>query len=147
MKRSIPGKCLLLILAVLALPTMAHAHHSFAMYDQKITETMTGRLSRFIVGANHSQFIYDLVDDNGEPMSDESGNAIVWGVETGPAARLARQGITVESFTIGTYFTVSLNPLRDGRTFGALRGGIILCGTTLPEPGCNRETGNIFLER
>ncbi|MDT8397961.1 MAG: DUF6152 family protein [Pseudomonadales bacterium] len=138
---------LLVLLTTLSLAAPVLAHHSFAMYDQDITKTLTGRLTRFIVGANHSQFVFDVVDDKGMTLLDDKGAPVIWGVETGPAGQIARQGITVESFPIGTYFTVTLNPLRDGRPFGTLRGGIILCGTELPEAGCKRETGTVFLER
>ena len=121
----------------------AAAHHSFAMYDQTVERTMTGKLFRFVIGANHSQFHFELVDENGDVVM-ENGQPVQWGVETGPAVSLARQGITVESFPIGTIFTVTLNPLRDGRNFGALRGGLIVCAKTMPEGGCNAETGKAF---
>jgi hypothetical protein len=122
----------------------ALSHHSFAMYDQSIERTYTGKLVRFIIGANHSQFIFDVVDQGGNVMMGDGGNPVQWGVETGPASTLARQGITVESFPIGTIFTVSLNPLRDGRNFGAMRGSLILCGMTMPAGGCTAQTGKSF---
>ena len=52
----------------------------------------------------------------------ENGKPLVWGVETGSAAAMARQGVTVDSFPQGTILTVSLHPLRDGRPFGAIGG-------------------------
>ena len=42
------------------LSTQVAAHHSFAMYDQTIKKTMTGKLVRFILGASHSQFIFQF---------------------------------------------------------------------------------------
>lgn len=122
----------------------AEAHHSFAMYDQSAERTMTGKLVRFVIGSNHSQFIFDLVDDKGEVVVDEHGAPVQWGVETGPAVSLARQGITVKSFPIDSIFTVTLNPLRNGRPFGALRGGVIICGEAMPEGGCTEETGTKY---
>ncbi len=122
------------------------AHHSFAMYDRQTTRTMTGKLTRFVPGANHAQLIFQLVDSDGEPMVAENGDPILWGVETGPARRIAREGITVESFPLGTILTVTLNPLRDGRSFGARIGNapLINCGMSLPEGGCTEETGEVF---
>jgi hypothetical protein len=137
---------LIILSAFIFIPALAAAHHSFAMYDTKSTLTHTGKLTRFIVGANHSQFIFDLVDAEGKPLLDDGGKPQVWGVETGPASTVARQGVTTESFPLGTLFTVSLNPLRDGRPFGVMQGGIILCGSTMPAGGCTRETGKVFLE-
>jgi hypothetical protein len=122
----------------------AESHHSFAMYDQSIERTFTGKLVRFIIGANHSQFIFNVVDEGGNVVTGDDGNLLQWGVETGPASTLARQGITVESFPIDTIFTTTLNPLRDGRNFGAMRGGIIMCGVTMPAGGCTAETGESY---
>jgi len=122
------------------------AHHSFAMYDRGKTETLTGRLSRFVPGANHAQLHFELIDANGEPVLDDNGKPVTWGVETGPAAMIARQGVTVDAFPLGTIITVSLNPLRDGRPFGVLAdGGIVKCGTALPDGGCTPDTGELFM--
>lgn len=131
--------------AAAAVADPAGAHHSFAMYDRDETETLTGRLTRFIPGANHAQLIFELLDADGEPVTDEDGEPVVWGVETGPAATIARQDVTVEAFPVGTIVTVSLNPLRDGRQFGVLaEDGLIHCGSELPEDGCTGETGETY---
>ncbi len=124
----------------------ALSHHSFAMYDQTVERSMTGRLFRFVIGANHSQFIFDVVGTDGSIAVDDNHEPVRWGVETGSAISLARQGITVESFPIGTIFAVTLNPLRDGRNFGALEGAPIICGMTLPEGGCTEETRKEFVD-
>jgi hypothetical protein len=127
-------------------PQRALSHHSFAMYDRDKTEVVTGKLTRFIPGANHAQLIFEQVDANGETVTGDEGKPMVWGVETGPAGAIARQGVTVESFPIGTVMTVALNPLRNGRPFGVLAGaGIVACGMELPENGCTEETGEVFL--
>lgn len=133
------------IVLAAAMAAPANAHHSFAMYDQTRTETLTGKLTRFIPGANHAQLIFELVDENGETILGDDGKPVVWGVETGPAARIARQGVTVEAFPVGTVLTVSLNPLRNGKTFGVLDGAIIKCGDTVPEGGCTADTGETFM--
>ena len=56
--------------------------------------------------------------------------------------------MTVEAFPLGTVITVTLNPLRNGKTFGAMAQGarLIRCGTDVPAGGCTAETGEIFLE-
>ena len=133
------------LVAAAAMVRPADAHHSFAMYDQTRTETFTGKLTRFIPGANHAQLIFELVDENGETILGEDGKPVVWGVETGPAAQIARQGVTVEAFPVGTVLTVSLNPLRNGKTFGVLDGQIIKCGDAVPEGGCTADTGESFM--
>ncbi len=131
------------LLALQALP--AQAHHSFAMYDRNITKTFTGKLIRFIPGANHAQLIFELIDENGERQLDEAGKPIAWGVETGPSASIARQGVTVKDYAVGTVLTVTLNPLRDGRTFGVQNGAFIHCGAALPDGGCNEKTGTVHM--
>jgi hypothetical protein len=126
----------------------AYSHHSFAMYDMTAEKTVTGKLIRFIPGANHAQILFTLIDDNGEPVIDEKGEDVVWGVEMGPAARISQQGVTVKNFPAGTVLTATLHPLRDGRNFGAMGNtGIIKCGSELPADGCNAETGESYLGR
>jgi Family of unknown function (DUF6152) len=131
---------------VLAVPA-ASAHHSFAMYDQAQTRTFTGKLTRFIPGANHAQLLFEVLDEKGVTMLDAAGKPVMWGVEAGPVARIAQQGVTPDNFPDGTIITVSLNPLRDGRTFGAMPSGsgLINCGKVFPSGGCTGETGKTYL--
>ena len=46
---------------LLALHSSALAHHSFAMYSMTATNTMTGKLTRFIPGSNHAQLIFEVI--------------------------------------------------------------------------------------
>jgi hypothetical protein len=135
------------VLGQLAIGT-AHAHHSFAMYDQSKTETMTGKLTRFIPGANHAQLIFELTDEHGKTQLGADGKPVIWGIELGPAAAIAQQGVTVESFPLGTIITVTLNPLRNGKNFGAMASGarLIKCGMSVPPGGCDEKTGEVFLQ-
>lgn len=146
-KNTFPRSMLLVGLLAATLPgSPTFSHHSFAMYDQQQTRTFTGRLMRFIPGANHSQLIFQLIDAGGEGLLAEDGGPLLWGVETGSARALAQEGITVKSFPLGTILTVTLNPLRDGRNFGARvrDSALIACGQTLPDGGCTQETGEVF---
>jgi hypothetical protein len=115
------------------------------MYDLTTTKTMTGRLFRFVPGGNHAQLIFDVIDAEGQAVRDpKTGDPLRWQVETGGAAAIARQGITVKSFPVGTIFTVTLYPLRDGRPQGAIAGTLISCGMTMPKGGCTAETGQVM---
>ena len=57
---------------------------------------------------------------NGKPMQ--------FGVETGSAIAMSRNGVTVKTMAEGTFITVRFYPLRDGRDFGALAGMLVTCG-------------------
>jgi hypothetical protein len=138
-------KVAIVVLAALAVGAPAvSAHHSFAMYDQTTTRTLTGKLTRYIPGANHAQLIFQLLDDGGNPVMKD-GKPVQWGVETASASSMARNGVTPATFPEGTIFTVTLYPLRDGRTFGAMAGALVFCGTTMPQGGCNEKTGKVLV--
>ena len=122
-----------------------YAHHSFAMYDQNQTKTLTGRLTRYIPGANHAQLIFEVLGPDGKPMVGADGKPVQWGVETGSAAAMAWRGISPKTFPNGTVFTVTFFPLRDGRPFGAMTGEFINCGAAMPTGGCTKATGEVLV--
>ena len=134
----------LLAALVIIVTTPALAHHSFAMYDMSQTKSATGKLIRFVPGANHAQLHFELIDDTGKTVMKD-GKSSIMGVETASAAQLARLGVTVDEFPIGTIITVAYHPLRDGRPLGALAGELIRCGKDLPKGGCTKATGQVFL--
>ena len=131
------------VIAFVAMTSPALSHHSFAMYNMAVSKTMTGKLTRFIPGSNHAQLIFEVLNADGSPVM-EKGKPLVWGMETGSAAAMARSGVTVESFPPGTIMTVTLHPLRDGRPMGAVGGPIVSCGMTMPSGGCNEKTGKLM---
>jgi hypothetical protein len=120
------------------------AHHSFAMYDQTVTRTVSGTLVRLIPGSSHSQIVIDLMDANGKPAVGPDGKPQRWQVELGSAANIARQGVTVKTLTSGTVVTVTLYPQRNGANQGAIAGPLVLCGMTLPAGGCTPQTGTVM---
>jgi hypothetical protein len=130
------------LLALVAAPALAH--HSFAMYDMNKTETVTGKLVRYVPGANHAQIHFEVLDKDGKPVM-KNGKPLMMGVETGSAAQMARQGVTVDGFPVGTIITVALHPLRNGKPMGALAGELIKCGNAFPKGGCTKATGQMFL--
>lgn len=129
------------------LVTVSAAHHSFAMYDQSKRVTLTGKLTRYTPAPNHAQFLFELLEEDGTPVLDENGEPVLWGAETGPSTRIARAGVTHENFPEGSIIKIEVNPLRDGRNFGAVPNGtpLINCGMEMPDGGCTAETGNAYL--
>jgi hypothetical protein len=99
--------------------TPALAHHSFAMYDQSKTLVLTGVAYQFVAQANHAELHFYLVGPDGKLVTDKDGKKVDWGVEMAGAAAMAQQGITAAAFPAGTIFSVKVNPLRDGSSFGS----------------------------
>jgi Family of unknown function (DUF6152) len=135
--------------------TPASSHHSFAMYDQSKTVTLTGAVRQFVAQANHAELHFVLIasDRKGLEKTPE-GKYVEWGVEMAGAAAVAQQGITATTFGVGTVFSVKLNPLRDGSNFGSRVGAIAKCPVDpatnkpkLPEPNkhCDSVAGNALL--
>ena len=103
-------------------------HHSFAMYDQNKTVTLTGVVRQFVAQANHAELHFLLIaPDRKGFVKGADGKNVEWGVEMAGAAAVAQQGITATTFGAGTVFSVRLNPLRDGSNFGSRTGAIAKC--------------------
>ncbi len=126
---------------VAAVPALAH--HSFAMYDQTKTLTLTGVATQFIAQANHAELHFYVIDSGGKLVKDKDGKNVDYGVEMAGAAAMAQQGVTAESFRPGTIFSIKVNPMRDGRNFGSRAGGsaIAKCPWKVPPaPGKTCDT-------
>jgi len=105
----------------------AFAHHSFAMYDQTKVVVLTGVAHQFVAQANHAELHFYVIGTDGKLERDKDGQLVDWGVEMAGAAAVAQQGITAQTFGVGTVFSVKLNPLRDGTNFGSRIGAIAKC--------------------
>jgi hypothetical protein len=138
MKNISSGAALYLGLTALAVAlgavTPVLSHHSFAMYDQSKTVTFTGVSIRFVPQANHAELHFVPLGADGQPVRGDDGRPVPWGVEMAGAAAVAGEGITAANFPNGTIFSVSLNPLRDGRNFGSRTGPIVRCPKDTPPP-------------
>src|SRR6516162_4553476 len=114
----------------------ALSHHSFAMYDQSKTVTLTGVVKQFVGQANHAELHFYLIGPDRKDLARTAdGKPIEWGVEMAGAAAVAQQGITAKTFGTGTVFSVKMNPLRDGANFGSRIGAIAKCPT---DPATNK---------
>src|SRR6478736_7273195 len=142
------AKAIWMIVGLLALVSLASAHHSFAMYDQTKTVTLTGVAYQFVAQANNAEIHFYLIGPDGKLAKDKDGKNVDWGVEMAGAAAVAAQGITAASFPVGTIFSVKLNPLRDGSNFGSRVGGIAKCPWKVPPAAgkhCDTVAGNTLL--
>lgn len=96
---------------MLALPGVAQAHHSYAMFDKTKTLEVTGTV-RTVQWTNPHVYIWIYVP-NGKGAND------VWGVEFGAGPNgLERHGWSRNSINPGDKITMKINPLKDGRTGG-----------------------------
>ncbi|MEI9892288.1 MAG: DUF6152 family protein [Caulobacteraceae bacterium] len=128
----------------------ALAHHSFAMYDQTKTLTMTGVMYQFVAQANHAELHFYVVGADGKLQKGADGKPVPYGVEMMGAAAVAEQGITADSMKAGTIISVKVNPMRDGSNFGSKAGASALAvcpWKTPPAPGktCDSVGGNQLL--
>ena len=141
-------KALFALTSLVVFITPAMSHHSFAMYDQTKTLTMTGVMTRFVAQANHAEIHFVPLGPDGKPMRSSDGKPIQWGVEMAGAAAVANQGITAATFPAGTIFSVKLNPLRDGTNFGSRTGAIAKCPPQKPPAAgkhCDSVEGKTLL--
>src|SRR5688572_19530997 len=148
---------LLGITAVLAVVFAAavSAHHSFAMYDQNKTVTITGVVKQFVPQANHAEFhVYLLAPDRKGIEKGKDGKYVEWGVELAGTAQLERQGVTATSYPANvTVISIKVNPLRDGSNYGARAGALAKCPMEsptkpkLPEAGkhCDSVAGRTLV--
>jgi hypothetical protein len=149
---TIAGITALASLTLFVIPALSH--HSFAMYDQTKTVTLTGVVTRFVAQANHAELHFYAVGPDGKLMKEPDGKYVSWGVEMAGAAAVAQQGITATTFGAGTVFSVKLNPLRDGSNYGSRVGAIAKCpvdqASGKPKPPavgkhCDSVAGNTLL--
>jgi hypothetical protein len=129
--------------ATAALIVPAEAHHSFAMYDEKITYVLTGVVTRVSPDASHLSIFFSVLNDARDAViRDASGKPITWSVELRSAAQVAQDGVTVQSFPPGTIFSIGLHPLRNGLPGGGRgKSGLFKCPPrTPPAPGLHCDS-------
>ncbi len=126
---------------LITIPT-SQAHHSFAMYNMGKITTFTGVVTRVDPNPNHLQvFFAPMNEDRKNVERDEDGDPVLWAVEMGGSAMMAREGISVNSFPRGTVFSISMHPLRNGENAGAMEGGLFQCPEkTPPAPGMHCDS-------
>ena len=103
--------------AIAALPSLLSglhsvaAHHSAAMYDDKVVVAITGTIKEVRwVNPHTSVLVYGTLDGAGEPTE--------WLLETTSPGRLTRLGWTRTSFNAGDRVVVEIHPLRDSQQHG-----------------------------
>lgn len=126
-----------------------YAHHSFAMYDMSEVKVFTGVVTGIDPAPNHLAINFaPMNEERTNVIRDENGDPIIWSVEMGGSAQMARQGVTVDGWPPRTVFSVALHPLRNGEPGGSREGAMFRCpDETPPEPGmhCDSVEGHTVI--
>jgi Cu/Ag efflux protein CusF len=96
-------------LALAASPALL-AHHSFAAFDMAQTKTITGVVSRFDWTNPHTFIWVDVPNEKGVVES--------WAIEGMSPNYLGRRGWSKHSVKPGEKITVTIHPLKEGKTGG-----------------------------
>jgi hypothetical protein len=135
--RVVGGGLTAVLVLALTVVVPARAHHSFAAYNMDVTKVFTGVVTRVNPDANHLQiFFAPMNEERKNVLRDGEGKPVIWAVEMGGSAQMAREGVTVASFPPGTIFSVGLHPLRDGQPAGTRgpNGAMFKCPERKPPP-------------
>ena len=95
-----------------ALPLAGHAHHSPAMFDGSKQMTMTGTVREFQWTNPHSYIQLVVKPDNGPEQE--------WSLEMGANVYLYNLGWRPSTVKAGDKLTVTVLPLRNGKSGGLL---------------------------
>jgi hypothetical protein len=98
--------------AFVVVPLPAFAHHSFAMFDENRTATLSGVVEDFEMINPHSWVQLMALDNQGKPRE--------WSLEASAPGQLMRGGWQQTSLRPGDKVTVSIHPLKDGTNGGEL---------------------------
>ena len=119
------------------------AHHSFAMYDTNKVYNLTGVVTRIVPNTSHLEiYMVPLNEARDTIIRNEDEKPVEWAIEMYGSAQATLDGISVNGFPRGSIISISLNPLRSGRS-GGFRGdsGLFKCpANTPPAPGMHCDT-------
>ena len=101
----------LIAIAVAAFTAPAIAHHSFAMFDDTKTVTLSGTVKEFEWVNPHS-WLRVMVND------EKSGKPALWALELSSPSRLVTMGMHADSVKPGDVVSVTFHPMKDGTRGG-----------------------------
>jgi hypothetical protein len=106
----------MILIALLALPSLAASHHSVAMYDNDNLITLEGVVTKVEWTSPHV-FLYFETED-------ASGASVEWSVELDPPVLLRRYGWRQTTVQVGDAIKVTGAPAKSGAP--AMRGAIAI---------------------
>jgi hypothetical protein len=100
------------------------AHHGSAAYDIDKKVTLKGTVTRWVWSNPHCLIQLDV--------TDESGHAVRWVVETENPSTMIRIGWTEKAIKPGDQITVTALPVKSGTPVGRIIDVVLSSGQTLP---------------
>lgn len=119
----------------LAISGSAAAHHSFALFDQKIKITLEGTVKSFVWTNPHSLIYLDV--------KSADGTIDTWQLAMNSPNNLRRQGWRKDTLQAGQQVKIVINPLRDGSKGGLFLAVTLPDGTVLGDPNRSPSDGPI----
>ena len=130
--------CAVFAMAALAIP--AQAHHSFAMFDQEKTISVSGTVKEFEWSNPHAWIHITAADPT-------TGRPVDWAFEMGSVGQIAAQGWKADSIKPGDKITVTGHPLRDGSRGGQYRSVRFADGSTINQRPDNNAANQNAIPR
>ena len=119
----------------------AQAHHSFAMFDQEKTISVSGTVKEFEWTNPHAWIHLTAVDQT-------TGRPVDWSFEMGSVSQIAAQGWKSDTIKPGDKITVTGHPLRVGSRGGQYRSVTLADGSTINQrPDANAANQNAIPRR
>ncbi len=106
------GAASLLLSGLILGSTSASAHHSFAMFDNTKSVTVTGTVKAVAYANPHVWVDMIVMNDKGQPVT--------WGMEGGNLGGLYRMGWTKDTVKVGDKIKMDVHPLKDGTAGGQI---------------------------
>lgn len=117
---------LALPLALIGGAATAYAHHSYAMFDEEAVMTLEGEVKEFQWTNPHGWIHMNI--------ANEAGEIVVWPIETGAPAGMARDGWRPQTIVPGDRIEITFHPLRNGQPGGSYMSAVLPDGTVMGSP-------------
>lgn len=114
-------------LAAMLWNPLAHAHHSFALFDMTQMSTLTGTVKEWTWANPHTWLIINV--------TKADGTIEEWALVASSPNMMIRWGWNAADVKVGDKVTVDVRPARDGQHNGALQNLFLANGKVLMDPG------------
>ena len=120
------NKIIMVVVLVLGVSLFAiplAAHHGYAAYETDRKITVKGTVTEWFWANPHCVLQFDATDDKGQ--------VVHWGAETENPTTMTRQGWSKESMKSGDQVTVTMLPVKNGKSIGRILEIVLPNGTHL----------------